>query len=138
MDPVELGLQMLQDRRRILGQLCGVTPHDRTRIATQLELAAEPWAKARQLLHAHPDIVAGLDALWPEILPYLIKGNEVSPVHHIPYVVCFMVQIGLAEVSTVDLKRGVLAAVLHDIGIGDCSLPKISEASIKRAEPAEI
>ncbi|MDB5347409.1 MAG: hypothetical protein JWP89_5786 [Schlesneria sp.] len=137
MDPVELGLQKLQDRRRILGQPCDVTPHDRIRISTQLELAAEPWAQARQLLEARPDIVAGLDALWPQILPYLIKGNEVSPVHHIPYVVCFMAQIGLAEVSPVDLKRGVLAAVLHDIGIGDCSLPKISEASIKRAEPAE-
>ncbi|HEY4261517.1 MAG TPA: hypothetical protein VGM98_15215 [Schlesneria sp.] len=137
MDPVELGLQMLQDRRRILGQPSGVTPHDRIRIATQLELAAEPWAQARLLLQVHPDIVAGLDALWPRILPYLIKGNEVSPVHHIPYVVCFMAQIGLAEVSPTDLKRGVLAAVLHDIGIGDCSLPKISEASIKRAEPAE-
>lgn len=137
MDPVELGLQMLQDRRRILGQPQGITPNDRLRIATQLELAAEPWHRARQFLESHPDIVSGLDVLWPQIIPYLIKGNEVSPVHHIAYVVSFMAQIGLAELSPVDLKRGVFAALLHDIGIGDCSLPKISEASIKRAEPAE-
>ena len=78
-----------------------------------------------------------LDEMWPQVLPYLIKGNEVSPIQHIAYVVRFMVQICLREVSALEMKRGVLAALLHDIGIGDCSLPKISEASIQRAEPDE-
>lgn len=136
-DPVELGLQMLQDRRRMLGQPVGITSRDRTRIADQIELAREPWSQAKQLLTGSPDLLRMLEELWPQVLPYLIKGNGVSPVHHIAYVVNFMVRICQAEVSATDMKRGVLAALLHDIGIGDCSLPKISEASIQRAEPDE-
>lgn len=128
---------MLRQRRKVLGQAQEITPRDRLRIAEQQELARQPWSEARRLLADHPDIVAALDDLWPRVIPYLIKGNEVSPIHHIAYVVRFVAQIGLAEVSPADLKRGVLAALLHDIGIGDCALPKISEASIKRAEPAE-
>lgn len=137
MNSVEVGLEMLQDRRRSLGQPVGVTDRDRTRIADQIRWAAEPFEEAKRRLIDHPDVVHGLESLWPQVLPFLIKGNEVSPVHHIPYVVNFMVQISLAELSPVDLKRGVLAALLHDIGIGDCALPKISEASIKRASPDE-
>lgn len=136
-DPVETGLQMLQQRRKVLGQPQEIAARDRLRIAEQQEFARQPWSEARLLLADHADIVAALDDLWPRVIPYLIKGNEVSPIHHIAYVVRFMAQIGLAEVSTADLKRGVLAALMHDIGIGDCALPKISEASIKRAEPVE-
>ena len=136
-DPVERGLQMLQDRRRLLGQKAGITPRDRARIAGQTELAREPWSQARRLLVGQPTLVTAIDELWPQVLPHLIKGNEVSPVHHIAYVVNFMVQICLAEVSPMEMKRGVLAALLHDIGIGDCALPKISEASIKRASPED-
>ncbi len=136
-DPVEMGLQMLQQRRKVLGQPHEVTARDRLRIAEQQEFARQPWSEARLLLADHPDIVAALDDLWPRVIPYLIKGNEVSPIHHIAYVVRFMAQIGLVEVSPADLKRGVLAALMHDIGIGDCALPKISEASIKRAGPVE-
>lgn len=137
MNSIEVGLEMLQDRRRILGQPVGVTDRDRTRIADQIQWAAEPFEEAKRRLIDHPDVISGLETLWPQVLPFLIKGNEVSPVHHIPYVVNFMVQISLAELSPVDLKRGVIAALLHDIGIGDCALPKISEASIKRADPEE-
>ncbi len=136
-DPVERGLQMLQDRRRLLGQKAGITPRDRARIAGQLELAREPWSQARRLFAGQPTLITALDELWPQVLPHLIKGNEVSPVHHIAYVVNFMAQICLAEVSPAEMKRGVLAALLHDIGIGDCALPKISEASIKRASPED-
>ena len=136
-DPVELGLQWLQDRRRLLGQVEGITPRDRHRMAEQIELAREPLSQAKQTLAADPVLVGALDDLWPRVLPYLIKGNEVSPVHHIAYVVSFMARICLAEVTPREMKRGVLAALLHDIGIGDCALPKISEASIKRAAPDE-
>lgn len=136
-DPVETGLQMLRQRRMVLGQPSEITSRDRLRIAEQQEFAHQPWSEARLMLADQPDIVAALDDLWPRVVPYLIKGNEVSPIHHIAYVVRFMVQIGRAEVSTADLKRGVLAALMHDIGIGDCALPKISEASIKRAGPVE-
>ena len=136
-DPVERGLQMLQDRRRLLGQAAGITPRDRARIAVQIEQARAPWSLARQALARQPVLLAALDKLWPQVIPHLIKGNEVSPVHHIPYVVSFMVRICLVEVSPLEMKRGVIAALLHDIGIGDCALPKISEASLKRASPAE-
>ncbi|MBS0203774.1 MAG: hypothetical protein JSS49_12790 [Planctomycetes bacterium] len=136
-DVVEAGLQMLQDRRRTLGQPTDITQGDRSRIARQLELAHEPWEQARQALVSQPDLVAALDDLWPRVIPYLIKGNEVSPVHHIAHVVSFMARIGLIEVSPIQLKQGVLAALFHDIGIGDCALPKISEASIQRAGPVE-
>jgi hypothetical protein len=136
-DPVGLGLQMLQERRKLLGQAEGITPRDRDRIAEQLEFSQQPLQQTRELLADHPQLVHALDELWPKVLAFLIKGNEVSPVHHIPYVVRFMTQIGLAEVSPAEMKQGVLAALLHDIGIGDCSLPKISEHSIQRATGEE-
>ncbi len=134
---LELGFEMLQDRRRMLGKSPAITEHDRQRISTQMELAAEPWAAVHQLLIDDPELVQALDDLWPHMIPYLIKGNEVSPIQHIPYVVQFMAQIGLVELTPLELKRGVLAALMHDIGIGDCALPKISEASILRAAPDE-
>lgn len=136
-DPVEIGLAMLQDRRSKLSQPVGITDRDRARIASQMELAQAPWDQGRQTLGGHPQLVAALDYFWPRVIPYLIKGNEVSPVHHIAYVVNFMARIGRAEVTPTELKQGVLAALFHDIGIGDCALPKISEASITRAGPFE-
>ncbi len=121
----------------MLGQAEGITPRDRSRIAEQIELAREPWSQAMKLLAADPILISALDHLWPQVLPFLIKGNEVSPVHHVAYVVSFMARICLVEVTPLEMRRGVLAALLHDIGIGDCALPKISEASIKRAAPEE-
>lgn len=136
-DSIEAGLQMLQDRRQQLGQKAGITARDRERIAFQIEESQQPWNEAQRLLADHPEIVHALDELWPRVVPYLIKGNEVSPVHHIPYVVRFMVQISLKELTPEEMKQGALAALLHDIGIGDCALPKISEASIQRASGEE-
>jgi hypothetical protein len=132
---VERGLQMLQDRWRLLGNSRELADSDRQRVAQQIELAREPWESTQKTLEEHPDLIAAIEDLWPRVLPYLIKGNEISPVHHIAHVVNFMGQICLAEVSPLDMRWGVLAALLHDIGIGDCALPKISEASIKRADP---
>ena len=134
---IERGLNMLQIRRASVGQPAGITPRDRIRVAEQLELSREPWDDIRLLLCDFPDVAEALDDLWPEIVPYLIKGNEVSPIHHIPYVVRFMARICRAEVSPDETRRGVLAALFHDVGIGDCALPKISEASIQRASGEE-
>ena len=119
----------------MLGLPNEIAQRDRDRISSQIEFCREPWRQALELLADEPDLRTILEDLWPQVLPYLIKGNDVSPVHHIPYVVKFMVHICQAEVGEIDRKRGVLAALLHDIGIGDCALPKISEASIKRATP---
>lgn len=136
-DPLARGFEMLQQRRSLLGQPQEITTRDRERISRQMDLAAEPWSAALQELKTHPEIVQALEDLWPQVLPYLVKGNEVSPVHHIPYVVLFVAKIGQVELTPLELKRGVLAALMHDIGIGDCALPKISEASIQRAGPGE-
>jgi hypothetical protein len=136
-EQVELGLEMLQDRRRALGKPVEITQQDRDRIAGQIARAQEPWSRTCELLVDHPEIVAILRNLWPQVLPYLIKGNEISPVHHIAYVVRFMARIGLSELPQRELKPGLVAALLHDIGIGDCALPKISEASIERATPEQ-
>lgn len=122
MDILERGFRYLADRQRLL--------HEQA-IRTQIDLATVPWLEARQTLHAYPDVVALLDALYPEVVPYLIKGHEVSPVHHIAYVVSFMAKIAVGEnLAPTDVKRVVLAALLHDIGIGDSLRPKISERQI--------
>jgi hypothetical protein len=134
---VESGLRMLQDRRRMLGQPDQIIDRDRQRVAAQVEMSQEPWREARQILQNHGDLMAILEELWPDVVPYLIKGNEVSPVHHIAYVVRFMAQISLTELPENQRKTGLVAALLHDIGIGDCSLPKISEHSIQRATGEE-
>lgn len=136
-EKVEQGLQLLQQRRQRLGIDPQITRRDRDRIAQQQQLAREPWALTRTMLADDPELVRLLDDLWPEILPHLIQGNEISPIHHIPNVVWFMVQICLKEVTRQEMKRGVIAALLHDIGIGACGLPKISEASIQRANPVD-
>lgn len=135
--PLELGLQMLAARRRLLGQPAEITSGDRDRVARQIALARPPWSRACELLQGDAQLVAILNDLWPQVLPYLIKGNEISPVQHIAYVVWFMAQIGLVELSLAQQKVSVIAALLHDIGIGDCALPKISEASIERATAEE-
>jgi len=130
---VERGLQMLGERRRLLGQPDQITDRDRDRVARQIELAQPPWKQTHDLLAGHADELSMLCDLWPQTIPYLIKGNEVSPIHHIAYVVSFMARICLQELAPVQYKPGLIAALLHDIGIGDCLLPKISEASIERA-----
>lgn len=136
-EQVERGLQMLGERRQLLGWPDQITNRDRDRAARQIERAQAPWNQTRDLLAGHADVLQILCDLWPKTIPYLIKGNEVSPIHHIAYVVSFMARICLRELALEDFKPGLIASLLHDIGIGDCLLPKISEASIERASGDE-
>ena len=103
----------------------------------QIELADEPMKDAMQVLSKYPKVVQILQELYPRILPFLIKGHEDSPIHHIAYVVKFMALITTSEknLSASEVKRGVLAALLHDIGIGECILKKITERMIQDAPP---
>lgn len=136
-DDLEKGFEMLAERRRSLGLPPQVTDRDRSRVAEQHELCRAPWAECRAALAGDPDIVAILDDLWPRVVPYLVKGYEVSPVHHIPHVVLFAARIGSAELGPADRKRLITAALLHDIGIGDSILPKISEHSVRNSAGPE-
>jgi len=107
-------------------------------ITEQMQLAQEPWDKAMRTLQNHPEVVAILKDLYSQALPYLIKGHGISPIHHIAYVVSFMARIVTSEgLSPSDVMRGVLAALLHDVGIGEAGLPKITEEMITTAPEAE-
>lgn len=58
--------------------------------------------------------------------------------HHIAYVVSFMARITTSEqLSRDEVRRGVLAALLHDIGIGDAVLSKITEEMIENASETD-
>lgn len=125
LDPIDVGLRMVEDRRQLL---------IKAKISEQIRLAQSPWSEALHILMNYPDIAGILDCLYPQVLPYLIKGYEVSPIHHIAYAVKFMAVITTSEgLSPQDVRRGVVAALLHDIGIGDSVLGKITEKMIERA-----
>ena len=65
--------------------------------------------------------------------PYLVKGHTVSPVEHIDYVRWFVVRLAeAAGVCEGDRKILQLAAILHDIGICECKLPKVVESDVIR------
>lgn len=69
-------------------------------------------------------------------LPHLIEGFEESPVHHIAHVVEAAVKIGIAEkLPEPELASLVLAALFHDVGIGQSELPKIAESRVNLASP---
>ena len=89
-------------------------------------------------LQNYPEVVTVLKDLYSQALPYLVKGHKISPIHHIAYVVSFMARIVTSEgLPPSDVKRGVLAALLHDVGIGEAGLPKITEEMIATAPEAE-
>jgi len=123
---------MLEERRELL-----LRSQARAKITEQIELAREPWSDARKTLSAYPEVVTILDDLYCHVLPYLIKGYENSAIHHIAHVVNFMARIGTSELPRHDVKRGVIAALLHDIGSGDSFLPKVTEEMIKKAPKAK-
>lgn len=106
-------------------------------VKTQNELAMVPLNQAIQRLkeNHHQDVAEILIDLYPIVLPYLVNGQDESPVHHIAHVVNFMSEILVGEVgkkiSPEDVKRGIIATLLHDIGIGGSVLPKITENMVK-------
>lgn len=111
---------------------------DEAAVWTQIDLACAPWTQALRTLHSYPDVVWLLQTLYPEVVPHLIHGSQISPVHHIAHVVNFMATITLGEqLSPTDVKRGVLGALFHDIGIGASTRPKISERMIGEATDPE-
>ena len=129
-DPIKVGFQMLNESKR---------PLLRARIIEQISLAREPWDRTSRALAGYPQVLAILDGLCCQVLPYLIKGCETSPVHHTAHVVYFMAKITTSDdkLACADVKRGVLAALLHDIGMGDTVLPKITEEMIGKAPESQ-
>jgi hypothetical protein len=129
-DPIQVGFQMLHESKR---------PLLRARIIEQISLAREPWTRAFETLADYPQVRATLDGLCCQVLPYLIKGCETSPVHHTACVVGFMAQIATSDqkLSHQDVRRGLVAALLHDIGLGDTVLPKITEEMIEKAPESQ-
>lgn len=130
-ETMKAGLQMLEERMRPLFD---------AEASKQIELAQQPWNEALNALDDYQEVVRILKDLSSQVLPYLIKGHEISPVHHIAYVVKFMALITTSEeskggLSREDVKCGILAALLHDIGIGDCVLGKITEKMIENTPP---
>jgi hypothetical protein len=107
------------------------------KINEQIELARGPWSEARAILAPFPDVVAILDDLYLPVLPYLIKGFENSAIHHTASTVSFMAQIAVAELRGPEVKRGVVGALLHDIGSGDSILPKMTEVMIRSAPESD-
>ncbi len=137
-DPIDVGLQMLAQRWQVLGKTQEAPgPHVTAKIREQIALAHAPWTDALTTLAAYPEVVKILDDLYGHVLPYLIKGYKNSAVHHIAYVVSFMARIAISELPRHEVKRGVIAALLHDIGSGDSFLPKITEEMIKKAPDAQ-
>jgi hypothetical protein len=133
LSPLDVGLHMLHERRRVLGKAEPPGAEVQAKISEQIALAQAPWSDTLATLASFPDTVTILDQLYGRVLPYLIKGYENSAVHHTAYTVSFMARIAVAELRGPEVKRGVVAALLHDIGSGDSFLPKITEARIRRA-----
>jgi hypothetical protein len=101
-------------------------------------LACAPWTEALRTLHTYPDVVWLLQTLYPEVVPHLIHGSRISPVHHIAHVVNFMATIALGEqLPAADVKRCIVGALFHDIGIGAATRPKISERMLAEATDPE-
>ena len=130
-------LRMLEQRWRVLGKTEPPGDDVVAKISEQIALARAPWSDALTILSPYPEIVTILQDLYPQVLPYLIKGYENSAVHHIAYAVSFMARIALAELPQHEVKPGVIAALLHDIGSGDSFLPKVTEEMIEKAPESE-
>lgn len=75
-----------------------------------------------------------LENLYPIVLPCLIKAQKGNPIQHSLLVVDFMIRIAFKEgASDIDLKRGIAAALMHDIGAEG----KIRKADIEAEKDIE-
>lgn len=135
--PLDVGLEMLAQRWNVLGKTQPPGKDVLAKVSEQIALARAPWGEALETLSPHAKITTILQDLYPQILPYLIKGYENSAVHHIAYTASFMAQIAVVELPQHYLKPGVIAALLHDIGSGDSFLPKVTEEMIRKAPESE-
>ena len=104
-------------------------------IQTQIHKAKKPIEEAlRQLRGAgHGEIARTVREVFRMELAHLIEGNEKNPVHHTAHVANFMTEILLGEGATADqIKHGVFAALLHDIGLARTGEGKIRKADLQK------
>jgi len=98
--------------------------------------ARNELSKATQRLreYGHEKSAKILEDLFPIVLPDLIEGHQISPVHHPAHVVSLMSEILLGEKATEDeVKLGVVTALLHDVALGRAGEGKIRKADIDAA-----
>lgn len=69
-------------------------------------------------------------------LPLFVEASEKTPVHHTACVVKMMARILLGEdASPAEIRRGVVAALLHDVGLARVAAEKMRKADILAAAP---
>lgn len=107
----------------------------------QISNARMPLQKAIKGLREYelPTLAEHLERFFFMALPYLIKGSATNPVHHTAHVVNLMTEVLLDEknkrgqnVAAPRIKRGVFAALLHDIGLAEAEGGRIRKADIQK------
>jgi|GEM_PF-1209042 len=84
--------------------------------------------------HHHEDIAILMSNLYPMALPYFVESRAANPIYHAAEVTDFASEILLDEgVSKNELKRGLVAALLHDAGLAIAKAGKLSKAAIMQA-----
>jgi len=107
-------------------------------ITEQIEKSKKPFKLTIERLRGanYCGIAEAVEKFFPMTLPYLIEGNEKNPVHHITHVMNFMTEILLKEegkeAAPHRVRRGVFAALLHDIGFAKTDEGKIRKADIEK------
>lgn len=106
----------------------------------QMEKAKTPFESAILRLrdHSFGDVAQIIEALYPKVLPYLIKGQDESPIHHAAHVLNSMAEILIDEyqkdredrVTDDEVKVGMIAVLFHDSGVGYSTIRKIVESEI--------
>ncbi|MBC8868714.1 MAG: hypothetical protein H8E44_04825 [Planctomycetes bacterium] len=104
-------------------------------IQEQIKKAKKPLAEALERLRkaGYGEIAQTMEQVFPMEFTYLLEGNEKNPVHHTAHVANFMTEILLGEEATPDqIKQGVFAALLHDVGLARTDEGKIRKADLQQ------
>lgn len=104
-------------------------------IQEQISRAKKPLEGAGERLRnaGHAEVAQAVEEIFLMELMYLVEGNQKNPVHHTAHVANFMTEILLGERATPDqLKEGVFAALLHDVGLARTDEGKIRKADLQR------
>lgn len=104
-------------------------------IQEQINRAKKPIEEAVGRLRnaGHGEIAQTVQEVFPMELAYLVEGNKKNPVHHTAHVANFITEILLGEGATPDqLKQGVFAALLHDVGLARTDEGKIRKAELQQ------
>lgn len=104
-------------------------------VMQQCGFAAENLSETAATLAAvHPRVAGLVLDLYPFVLPHIIQGYDESPVHHISEVVRHAGLIAVGEsLNEADTALLVVAALIHDAGIGPAVYPKIGESRVAAA-----